>query len=224
MIFVIFFSLELFFLFYLSRLLTQSLSALFYRITKSKAVTIQLLSFLFLPGVIVHELAHVLVAGILFVPVGNIEFLPQINQGNVKLGSVGIGKTDPIRRSIIGFAPVFVGLSVLFSIAYYSTQAGTVIQYVGIVYVLFVIANTMFSSKKDMEGTVELFTAFGLIALALYVAGVRIDLLVVQKFLSLEVTTFFQKTDMFLLVPIGIDVVVVGITKIITGSFRSRQY
>ena len=92
---------ELILLFLLSRALTKTLS---------RFLSISALSFLFLPGVIVHELSHMLVAAILIVPIGEIEFMPKRTEGGVKLGSVAIGSCDPIRRAIIGFAPVFVGL------------------------------------------------------------------------------------------------------------------
>ncbi|HKC14513.1 MAG TPA: hypothetical protein VKC89_00935, partial [Patescibacteria group bacterium] len=83
MSFVLLFPFEFIFLFILSRTLTRKLSFL----------PINLTSFLFLPGVIVHELSHYLLASLLFVPVGDIEFMPQRREGELKLGSVSIGQT-----------------------------------------------------------------------------------------------------------------------------------
>ncbi|MBF8250153.1 MAG: hypothetical protein HW400_754, partial [Candidatus Levybacteria bacterium] len=100
---------EIIILFLLSRLVNKTLS---------KFLSINLLSFIFLPGIIVHELSHLFVAMILFVPVGEMEFVPKKHGNSVKLGSVEIAKTDPIRRSLIGFAPVFAGLGFVVGAVY----------------------------------------------------------------------------------------------------------
>ena len=96
---------EFILLFISSKFFIRLLSHVLLRFTHSQSLTIQLLSLLFLPGVAIHELAHALMASVLFVPVGDIEFLPQLVDGGVKLGSVGIGLTDPLRRSTAATAP-----------------------------------------------------------------------------------------------------------------------
>src|ERR1035437_9168331 len=101
---------EIVILFLLSRAMSKNLS---------RFMSINLLSFLFLPGVIVHELSHLLVAAILLVPVGEVEFSPKKNGDGIKLGSVQIGKTDPIRRCLIGFAPIFMGIVLVVGLAYF---------------------------------------------------------------------------------------------------------
>ena len=83
MLFLVLIFLELLVLFLSSRILTRTLSLFFYRVTKSQTTTVYLLSFLFLPGVIIHELAHLLSANLLFVRTGEVEFMPQI-RGNRK--------------------------------------------------------------------------------------------------------------------------------------------
>ena len=237
-ILVLLFVVELLSLFFLSRLLTRALSSLFFRISKSQNVTIQLISFLFLPGVIIHELAHLLTAAVLFVPVGEVEFLPQIIEGGVKLGSVSIGKTDPFRRAIIGFAPVIVGLAIIISafviLACPGSASGVAPILIGtpqndgcqnsiwkiiiLFYILFEVGNTMFSSKKDVEGTVELLVVVGFFAAVVYIAGFRVDVSFFQKIVSPELISFFKKADMFFLLPIAIDVGIVGITKLLQGK------
>jgi len=213
--FILIFVVELLLLFFVSRLLTRSLSSFFFRISRSQNITIQLISFLFLPGVIIHELAHLLTAAVLFVPVGEVEFLPQIQEGGVKLGSVSIGKTDPFRRAIIGFAPVIAGLSIMLGALFYLVPSGDVLTSVGLFYILFEVGNTMFSSKKDVEGTVELFAVIGFFAAVVYIAGFRIDMSFFQKILSLELISFFKKADMFFLLPLCIDIILLGIARVV---------
>src|SRR4051812_17870011 len=105
MLFLLLFFLELILLFILSRFLSRSLSLLFYHGTKSEKWAVWLLAIVFLPGTIIHELAHFLTAALLLVHVGDVEFMPKVHGSSVKLGSVAIGHTDIIRRAVIGFAP-----------------------------------------------------------------------------------------------------------------------
>src|SRR5689334_12087628 len=113
------FFLLLLLLFISSHFLTRALSTLFYRVTRNEKWTIMLLALLFFPGVLIHELAHFLMASVLLVPTGEIEFIPQIHHDRVKLGSVQIGQTDPFRRALIGIAPVIVGATILLTTLYY---------------------------------------------------------------------------------------------------------
>lgn len=199
---------ELLLLFILSRLFSQLFSRLLLTLTRDQATTIHILSFLFLPGVIVHELAHWFVAGMLLVPTGEMEFIPQIQGNTVKLGSVAVAKTDPLRRFLIGIAPILVGLSAMFGLfAYFSAVVPQINwQTLVLVYVFFELGNTMFSSKKDMEGAVGLFIFLILIASLLYVFGVRVQIVQVQQFLAQPLlSSFFAKADVMLLFPIGIN-------------------
>ena len=69
-----------------------------------------LFSLLFFPGVFLHELSHFLMAKLLFVPTGNFSFIPQtMPDGRLRLGYVEVSKTDILRDSIIGMAPLLAG-------------------------------------------------------------------------------------------------------------------
>lgn len=198
--------------------------------TLSKFMSINFLSFIFLPGVIVHELSHLLIAVILFVPVGDMEFTPKRNGNGVKLGSVEIAKTDPIRRSIIGFAPVFIGLMIVIEIVYFFSSNVLFFQdknlyifiaaILAVIYFLFSISNTMFSSSRDMEGTIEIIATLLIIAILLYLLGLRVPLSWIFVFLESNIE-LVRKSTLFLFGPIVIDVFILGTIKIFTGS-RSR--
>lgn len=193
----------------------------------SRFLSINFLSFLFLPGVIIHELSHLLIASVLSVPVGSMEFMPKKSQNNVKLGSIEIAKTDPIRRSIIGFAPVFVGLIIILGIVYLFTSnilffkdkdsyiLGAAI--LGEAYLLFVISNTMFSSSKDIEGTIEILITLLIIFIAVYILGFRPQLAFNNLFTK-EVLEIVHKATTFLLAPIFIDLIILGTIRMFTGS------
>ncbi|MDP2637977.1 MAG: hypothetical protein Q8P26_02870 [Candidatus Levybacteria bacterium] len=197
--------------------------------TLSRFISINLLSFIFLPGVIVHELAHLLMAVVLFVPVGDMEFSPKVIGGTLKLGSVQIGKTDPIRRAMIGFAPFFAGLMLIVGIVYFFTANILFFQDKGIYlfagsivvmgYFLFVISNTMFSSKKDMEGAIEILLALLIIFVAAYAIGFRVPMDFVSKIPTEKIFQVVEKSTIFILAPIVIDLVLLSVIRI----FSKRQ-
>jgi len=219
MIFLFLFILELFILFFVSQILTKSLSILFYKVTGSRTVTINLLSFLFLPGVVIHELSHMLSAALLMVPVGEIEFLPKVSDNGVKLGSVEIGRTDPIRRAIIGFAPVLAGTALIISLIYFIYSFSGLLlfwKFVIIFYVVFEIGNTMFSSRKDLEGTIELLLVFLIIFVSFYLLGARVPENFINFVFSEANIELIKKGNLFLVIPILADLLFIGLTKILS--------
>lgn len=173
---------------------------------------------LFLPGVVIHELAHMLVASVLFVRVGEIEFFPKITEAGVKLGSVSIAKTDPVRRALIGAAPVFVGLSILLGIMFYfdtlHTGGESFVWWMILIagYAVFEIGNTMFSSHKDMEGTLELIIVVAIFVGVYYVIGGTVDVSAVQNLLVVYEATI-QKAAVLFSLPIVIDLSVWGLVR-----------
>lgn len=221
MIFVGIFIFELVLLFFLSRFLTRSISVLLFRLTKSQTITIHALSFIFLPGIIIHELSHLLTAGVLFVPIGEIDFFPKITEDGVKLGSVAIGKTDIFRRMVVGIAPFIVGIALILITLFYFISPDFFLglftwKIALLLYIVFEITNTMFSSKKDMEGVIELLLAVVLFSAVFYFIGFRIPLSFLQtSFENNQAIEFVKKADIFLLVSITLDVLVWGLTKIL---------
>ena len=199
-------------------LLSRRISKVF-----SKVMSINFLSFLFLPGIIIHELSHMLIAVILFVPVGDMEFTPKKSDNGLKLGSVEIAKTDPIRRSIIGFAPVFVGLIIILGIVYLFTSNILffkdkevyifAVAVAGFIYLLFAVSNTMFSSRADMEGTIEILIALLVIFILVFAFGFCWQLSF-EKILTKDFFEVIRKSTIDLLVQIVIDLCISGMIKL----------
>lgn len=219
-IFVLLFFCQLLLLFFLSRAVTRAISAFFMRITKNQHTTIQLLSLLFFPGIALHELAHLFTASLLFVGVGELELVPKLQDGGLKLGSVQIEITDPIRRAFIGCAPIIAGTAVILMGLFFFTQqpngfdAIQLLKIAVVVYTTFVVSNTMFSSKKDVEGILELLIIITLLAVVVFFVDALLHLGILQRILSLGnqsiiqgVGEFFRKGALFLLVPLGLDVI-----------------
>lgn len=217
---VILFFLELLFLFFISQKTTQSIAYAFYKITRNQKITIFFFAFLFFPGTIMHELSHAIAASILGVRVGKMELMPEYIQGGLRLGSVQVGKTDIIRNFFIGIAP-FISGTILLLIIIYLILSFSLIASFGIIilslYSVFAIANTMFSSKKDMEGAIEFFILVTVFLLVFYILGLRFDT-INWNFLSLF-NHLFKIGSYYLLVPIGIDLFIIIVTKML---YRNR--
>ncbi|HEX8964832.1 MAG TPA: hypothetical protein VF820_00180 [Patescibacteria group bacterium] len=221
----ILFFIEIVSLLLLSQLLSKMLSSFFIKITHSVKVTIHLLSVIFLPGVMVHELAHWFMASILFVRTGDIEFLPQIQGDVVKLGSVAVAKTDPLRKTFIGVAPIIIGVLLMMLLFYYLAPSIPAFNWQTLVaaYLFFEIGNTMFSSRKDLEGTLFMVVGIVFIIALLYVFKIQVHVYVVN-FLSLPtVADFMKKLNGIMFIPLTIDIILCSIG-IIFGRRRNHYY
>lgn len=221
MILVIFLC-ELLLLFFLSRATSIALSKVLHSVTKSYNSTVKFLAVLYLPGTILHELAHLLMAGFLFVPVGDLEVIPKIDGNSVQLGSVQIAKTDPLRRMLIGVAPILFGLGAIFAIFYFFQMffINPAWWQIGVLlYVVFVLANTMFSSKKDVEGMLAFGLTIFIVAAILLGIAYLFDIQIPYEWIfSLDLTlvdVFLQKFILLLSVPLVVDLLIIFITKLL---------
>ena len=147
----------------------------------------------FLPGTLVHELSHWLVAKLLGVPTGRIVIWPQAKRdGTLWLGAIQVGRADPVRNSLIGLAPLISGsLLVAFIGAHLKLEAlgsmlvtgrwelvwEALIRSVNLpdfwiwLYLLFAISNRMLPSPADREPWKPVIVFLSLLSLAVISAG-----------------------------------------------------
>ncbi len=173
---------------------------------------------IFLPGTIIHEFSHAIMAKLLFVYVGNMELMPQLHGESLKLGSVEVGRTDTVRNFLIGIAPFIVGTSLLLVTLFYSFTHhvfGFNLFTFLILLFTFIIANTMYSSRKDMEGAVEFFLLIVVPIIFLYFIGVRIPGLSLETLKGNGVENFFRMSAIFLSVPLLLDVAFILFAKVL---------
>lgn len=219
-LFILIFFLELISLFVCSTLLMRALAKIFYLTSRSWQSTVHIMALLFLPGTIVHELSHVLVAGVMMVRVGDIEFMPEIRQDSIKLGSAQIGQTDPFRRALIGVAPVIIGISIILGSLWYfvnmvlSVSNFPILELILLFFIIFEISNTMFSSKKDLEGTLEVAALLVAILLTFYLLGIKQPFDWIDSVLYGGLGDIFKQASLFLLIPILIDLVLYVFSKL----------
>ncbi len=97
-------------LLYLQRFLQHEIQAVFLLITRQPEISMALFSLLFLPGVLLHETSHFLMARVLGVRTGRFSIIPKkLEGGRIQLGYVETVSTDFIRDALIGVAPLIMG-------------------------------------------------------------------------------------------------------------------
>lgn len=174
---------ELFFLFFLSQWLTQSLFDLCILVFRARSVAITIVTILNFPGTVIHELSHLFTAEVLGVRTGKLTLVPATPDTQDKLakslraGSVMIAETDPFRRYLIGLAPILSGLVAIAAISY-AIYWGTwgAWGYWGGIFLLLAIGNSMFSSAEDLKGFLPFIITLAIMAGAAYFAGLRVGI------------------------------------------------
>jgi hypothetical protein len=141
-----------------------------------------------LPGIILHELSHAIMAILLGARIGRISIRPKLAGQRVQLGFVPVEKTDAVRASLIGLAPLLVGSGVILLIGYLVFDIGAVRAALVVgdwtsvlagmegmlkapdawvwAYFIFAVGNTMLPSRADRQAWLPVIL-FLLLALAL---------------------------------------------------------
>lgn len=147
--FLLFF--ELLSLFFISRLSTNQLFYFLRKFIKDEKRVFSLVSLFYLPGTIVHEMAHFLAATILFLKVKEVKIFPEFKKNSIKLGSVWYEKKDFVRGFFVGIAPLFAAVFFFYLISFFKLfPSSNLFQNLFFVYIIFVVSSTMFSSKQDL--------------------------------------------------------------------------
>ncbi len=107
----------------LQRLLHREIQAVILIITRDQRLTMGIFSFIFLPGVFLHELSHFVMAKILRVRTRGFSLIPQsLPDGRLQLGYVETAKADVVRDTLIGAAPLIVGTLFVAYVAIYRLE------------------------------------------------------------------------------------------------------
>jgi hypothetical protein len=167
-------------LLFLQRSLHREIQAVFLLLTRQPEIAVALFSLLFLPGVLLHEISHYLMARLLGVHTGRFSVLPQkMEDGRLLLGFVETAATDFFRDALIGAAPlitggafvVFAGLSRMGLNTLWDSLAGGQSSAFIIVltslterpdfwlwfYLAFTVSSTMLPSASDRRAWLPLF-------------------------------------------------------------------
>lgn len=182
-------------LLWVKRWITQSLQELSYRWVGDADVALILYFVVVLPGVVLHELSHWLMAWALGIRVRKLSLGPQLKgrSKRVSLGSIRVGDVDPIRASLIGVAPLLGGSAVILLIGYWVLGVDALVEafagqgldgvLAGLeqllqvadlwlwLYLIFAVSNAMLPSASDMDTVRPVLVFLGIAAAVLLVVG-----------------------------------------------------
>lgn len=172
---------------------------------------IVLYSILVLPGTIVHELSHWLVAEILQVRTGEITILPELKgEGeSERLGSVATERSDPFRGFLIGVAPFVTGVAILLVLGQLLTTAWIdhwiwwQITFLG--YGIMVVGNSMLISKEDRRTWPIILILLIIVVGVVYVAGIQLP-----SSIDPWIVNTFARINLVLGVTAGFNLVIIG--------------
>jgi hypothetical protein len=184
-------------LLWVKRWITDHLGELSLRWTGDRDVALIVYFVVVLPGVVIHELSHWLVATLLGVRVRGFSLGP-VRKGRssrVSLGSVRVTNVDPVRASFIGLAPLFFGSLVILLVGNWVLGVGDLAASAagkGLegflealesllrvpdfwlwLYLIFAVSNAMLPSESDMDAVRPVLIFLGIVtAMVLILRGV----------------------------------------------------
>ena len=178
----------------IQRKLHREIQSVILLLTRRIDVTIVTFSILFLPGVVLHEFSHWLMAKLLWVRTGRFSIFPrQLETGRLRLGYVETAKTDLFRDALIGAAPLFAGGFVVALIGWNHLGISQIWGGLGTggwrswgeafsvavsqpdfwlwFYLIFAVSSTMFPSSTDWRAWPPLLVVILILLILMLVAG-----------------------------------------------------
>lgn len=208
-------------LYIFSRAVVKQLYSFFDIFIKSQKLVFIMVSILYFPGTIIHEMSHFFAAIILFLNVKDIRIFPEFENDHIRLGSVSFEKKDFIRGILVGVAPIIFAMLIFFIIAanslYPTNSLGLNILFG---YLIFTISSTMFSSKKDIVDLIYVIPlAIILIGVIIYL-GINVLDLFKSDFITKLTISFFEKVNFYLFFSLIINIVLLGVLKVVVFLFK----
>jgi hypothetical protein len=157
-----------------SRWITRQVQLLGLHLTDDERAAQMTYYLLMLPGILLHEVSHVVMARLIGLKVGEFSLGPRVHdRTSIELGSVTVSRSDVFRESLVGLAPFLSGTAVLvlvgtrvFDVEALG-QAGSAAGIGGLVralpgiwrvpdfwiwaYIIFVVSNAMMPSPSDRQ-------------------------------------------------------------------------
>ncbi|MFN4212710.1 MAG: hypothetical protein ACK4FL_01970 [Microgenomates group bacterium] len=195
-----FFLIQLTVLFFLSKITINNLFYFLKSFIKNQKTVFLLMSLIFLPGTIVHELSHFFAATALFLKVDDLQIFPRFEGAETKLGHVVYEKKDFLRGFLVGVAPVFGGLFFFFFLSFFKLfPSGNLWGNIFFGYLVFAISSTMFSSKKDLVDFIYIIPTVLIFIGVIYVFDIKLDFIFKNKNLLAIFSSLFEKINFYLL-------------------------
>lgn len=177
-LFIVFFGLTL----VIERWLQQHIQGFAFAVTGDPGCAVRVLFLLLLPGVLLHEFSHWLIANLTGVRTGAVSIgLGKTRGKHFSLGSVTVERTDPLREALIGIAPFIFGIVAVWAIMGYGfdlwPDRHITPELVGsriwesitdpltwlALYLVFAVSTSMIPSESDREPWGVIIVLFGAI-------------------------------------------------------------
>lgn len=169
---------ELVLIYFITKQITNELFFVIRKITKSHQLSLRIITFIYLPGTIIHELSHYIAALFLHLRIKDISIFPEFEGNYIKLGSVRYIKADFFRGFLVGIAPLIVGIIIFYIIFFFNLfPLQNFILNIPFAYLLFIIAITMFSSKQDMIDAIYLIPIIIIFGIIIYIFNIDFTIL-----------------------------------------------
>lgn len=173
-------------LLFTKKIMTTNLSRLVHRLGGSQHSAIIIWSTIFLPGTLIHEISHFLVAALTGARTGKIEIFPEYleqdldnHHTRVALGSVQTQKLNLFQGFLVGIAPFLSGIALLIWLAAL-LQASFIAKDIWIFllegYLFFTIVNSFFPSWPDIKQTIPFIIISFIVAILAWYFGFQIFL------------------------------------------------
>lgn len=173
---------------FLQRWLQQHIQGLTFAVTGNPGCAVRALFLILLPGVLLHEASHWLVANLVGVRTGKVSIgLGKMRGKHFSLGSVTVDRSDPLRESLIGVAPFVTGLLAVwalmgFGFGLWAPNDPMVVLNViwstitdpltwVALYFVFSVSTSMIPSESDREPWGVIIAVFAAIGLLAYFLG-----------------------------------------------------
>jgi hypothetical protein len=214
-------------LLYIQRCLHREIQSVFLLLTRRPEIVMTLFALVFLPGVLIHEASHFIMARLLSVRTGRFSLIPRpLENGRLQLGYVETAPADILRDALIGMAPLLtgglfvaltglrgLGLDTIWS-SIIGSIGNTLSQSIRAIterpdfwlwfYLTFVVSSTMLPSASDRRAWLPLILVFSMLLGVVLLAGAGPWLI---KYLAPSLNVGLRA----LAVVFGISVVVHGI-------------
>ncbi|MEO6509157.1 MAG: hypothetical protein ABIO02_04330 [Patescibacteria group bacterium] len=217
--FLLLFLAQLVILYFVSRQTIKELFIFFRRFMPERAVAV-LITILFLPGTIMHELAHFIMAISLMLRVREVSILPEFDDDYIKLGKVVYEKKDIVRGILVGIAPIFAGLFLFWMASSWQLfPAPSFLLSVVMGYSIFVISTTMFSSKQDLVDMIYIVPLAVILIAVLYIFSIDVGSFIPPIFWN-HLRTFINNLNFYFFFSFIIHIGIIVLLKILKKILR----
>jgi len=202
-------------LYFISRATTNAIFAFLRSIFKRDQMVFAIVSIFFLPGTVLHELAHFFMATVLLMKVREIKILPEWEKNYIKLGRVLYEKRDFVSGVVVGIAPIGAGLLFFWWLAEFKIfPSSNWWLNLPIGYLVFSVSSTMFSSKQDLINLIYIFPVLFRFFLMMYVFNIKLDWVLVNDRWQ-AVNQLFSLINYYLLLSVVFNAALIIFLKIL---------